>query len=57
MTLASASNGSVIEVQVPKNMISTLGKDDVDFFTHHTVERDFDNNGDDEADKKGFVSF
>lgn len=56
-SMVANSSGDVIEVQVPKNLISTTSDYRVDFFTHHTINLNWENNGDEVADERGFVSF
>lgn len=56
-SMPSKSSGDVIEVRIPKNMISVSTNYRVDFFTHYTVNLEWANNGDNEAETPGYISF
>jgi len=55
--LTSYSSGDVIEVIVPKSMISISTDYHIDFFTHYTVNDNWEDNGDNKAETSAHVTF
>lgn len=55
--LVANSSGDIIEFIVPKSLIKTSNDYRLDFYTHHTINYAWGNNGDGRAETPAFISF
>jgi hypothetical protein len=55
-SVSAYSAGDVIEIVVPKSMISVTTNYRLDFYTHYTTDLNWSDNGDNKADEPIFIS-